>query len=147
MAAVYVIGDENGRIEAELTARLGSLEAFHLSPALPEDSVILLIAPGFSGFPSVSGISAAVCCGKCTELESPVPFLRCGMSETDAFSFSSIGERIALAEISREIITLTGSVIEKQELLLPLPEHIEPLAALGIFASLLLLGYPPELLL
>ena len=44
----------------------------------------------------------------------------------------------------RELVTVEGRVVERQELPLRLPDHMSPLPVLAAAGALLLLGVPPE---
>ena len=46
--------------------------------------------------------------------------------------------------LQRELVTLEGTVVEQQELVLPFPLEESPLPFLAVAGTLLLLGVPPE---
>lgn len=67
-----------------------------------------------------------------------------GTSPRDTITFSSMeGDRIALA-LQRELVTLEGTVVDRQELVLRFPPERSHLALLAAAGALLLLGVPPE---
>ena len=67
-----------------------------------------------------------------------------GTSPRDTLTFSSLeGDRICLA-LQRELVTLQGTVVEQQEMVLPFPPEASPLPFLATAGTLLLLGMPPE---
>lgn len=67
-----------------------------------------------------------------------------GTSPRDSITFSSLeGGRLCLA-LQRELVTLSGGVVEQQELVLPCPVWDSPLPALAAAGVLLLAGVPPE---
>lgn len=67
-----------------------------------------------------------------------------GTSPRDTLTFSSLeGSQICLA-LQRELVTLEGTVLEQQELVLPFPAEESPLPFLAAAGALLLLGVPPE---
>lgn len=67
-----------------------------------------------------------------------------GTSPKDTLTFSSLeGRQICLA-LQRELVTLEGTVVEQQELVLPFPPEESPLPFLAVAGTLLLLGVPPE---
>ena len=67
-----------------------------------------------------------------------------GTSPRDTLTFSSLeGDRICLA-LQRELVTLQGTVVEQQEMVLPFPPEVSPLPFLATAGTLLLLGMPPE---
>lgn len=67
-----------------------------------------------------------------------------GTSPKDTLTFSSLeGERICLA-LQRELVTVEGSVVDRQELVLPFPPEMAPLSYLAAVGVLLLSGVPVE---
>ena len=67
-----------------------------------------------------------------------------GTSPKDTLTISSLeGSQICLA-LQRELVTLAGDVVERQELVLPFPPGRSPLLFLAVKGTLLLLGVPPE---
>lgn len=67
-----------------------------------------------------------------------------GTSPKDTLTFSSLeGDKICLA-LQRELVTLGGTVVEQQELVLPFPPELSPLPFLAAAGTLLLLGTAPE---
>ena len=67
-----------------------------------------------------------------------------GTSHRDTLTFSSLeGAQIGLA-VQRELVTLAGDVVERQELPLPLPAGWPPVLLLAAAGVLLLAGIPPE---
>ena len=67
-----------------------------------------------------------------------------GTSPRDTLTFSSLeGDRICLA-LQRELVTLQGTVVEQQAMVLPFPPEVSPLPFLATAGTLLLLGMPPE---
>lgn len=69
-----------------------------------------------------------------------------GTSHRDTLTFSSLeGNHIGLA-IQRELVTLEGCVVERQELPLPLPSGWDPQLLLAAAGVLLLAGLSPEAL-
>ena len=69
-----------------------------------------------------------------------------GTSPKDTLTFSSLeGDQICLA-LQRELVTLAGDIVERQELVLPFPVGQDPLLFLSVAGTLLLLGVPAEAL-
>lgn len=67
-----------------------------------------------------------------------------GASPRDTITFSSLeGNRLCLA-LQRELVTLSGGVVEQQELVVPCPPGSFPLSTLAAAGVLLLAGIPPE---
>ena len=65
-----------------------------------------------------------------------------GTSPKDTITLSSLeGGQICLA-LQRELVTLTGQVLEQQELVLPYPRGSTPEIVLATAGTLLLLGLP-----
>ena len=46
--------------------------------------------------------------------------------------------------LQRELVTLAGTVLDQQELVLPFPAGLSPMPYLAAMGVLLLLGVPPE---
>lgn len=67
-----------------------------------------------------------------------------GVAARDSLTLSSMGERKVALALQRELVTLAGTSLERQELLLPRNGHTSPLHFLACAGTLLLLGVPPE---
>ncbi len=69
-----------------------------------------------------------------------------GLSARDSLTVSSVnGEQILIC-VQREFTTLSGSVLEPQEIKLELPASLTPSCLLSAVTALLLLDFPPELI-
>ena len=69
-----------------------------------------------------------------------------GASPRDSLTISSReGDRL-WAALQRELVTVGGQVVERQEFPLTLPPGTKELSALAAAGALLLLGVPPEAL-
>jgi len=67
-----------------------------------------------------------------------------GTSPRDTLTFSSLeGDRLCVA-LQRELVTLEGAVVERQELVLPYPPESSPLHFLAVTGALLLLDALPD---
>ena len=64
-----------------------------------------------------------------------------GPSPRDTLTFSSLNSRGMVLSLQREVVTLTGSRLDRQEL--PLPCRGDPLTALAWAGTLLLAGVAP----
>ena len=69
-----------------------------------------------------------------------------GLSGKDTITFSSLEPGFALLALQRELVTLAGAVVEQQEIPLPFPRPLSSLEVMVLYASLLVLGIPPETL-
>ncbi len=67
-----------------------------------------------------------------------------GVSPRDSLTISSHEGEILWAALQRELVTVDGRVVERQEFPLALESGTEPLPALAAAGALLLLGVPPE---
>ena len=67
-----------------------------------------------------------------------------GFSSRDTLTLSSLNETRLEAALQRELVTLTGSRIERQEFLLTRAPGTTPLETLAYLGTALLLGVPPE---
>lgn len=110
---------------------------------------LLCVSPGSSGWAG----AGAVHCRTVLLPGTAGPLaraLRCaqtvsyGTSPRDSLTFSSLeGGHISLA-LQRELVTLDGTVLEQQELILPFPQGGAPLPVLAAAGTLLLMGVPPQ---
>ncbi|NCB63777.1 MAG: hypothetical protein EOM52_09225 [Clostridia bacterium] len=67
-----------------------------------------------------------------------------GTSPKDSLTLSSLeGPQICVA-VQRELVTVGGAVVERQELVMPFPQGLSPRPWLAAVGTLLLLGVPPE---
>ncbi|MCI9158545.1 MAG: hypothetical protein HFF55_06045 [Lawsonibacter sp.] len=67
-----------------------------------------------------------------------------GVSPRDSLTISSREGDTLWAALQRELVTVEGQVVERQEFPLPLPPGAGELTALAAAGALLLLGVPPE---
>ena len=67
-----------------------------------------------------------------------------GVSPRDSLTISSREENILWAALQRELVTVDGQVVERQEFPLTLRSGEEELSTLAAAGALLLLGVPPE---
>jgi len=100
------------------------------SGSVPQGRCGILLLPGTS-----ADMTARMHCSRAVSY---------GMSKRDSVTFSSFdGDRLLLA-LQRELPTLTGRVLERQEIPLHCPRNQNADEALASAAALLLLGVPPE---
>ena len=66
-----------------------------------------------------------------------------GPSPRDSLTISSREENRMWASLQREVVTLEGHVVERQEFPIPLARRGEEMSALAAAGALLLLGVPP----
>lgn len=67
-----------------------------------------------------------------------------GTSPRNTLTFSSLeGDKICLA-LQRELVSLAGHVVERQEFVVPFPPEEDPMTFLAAAGVLLLLGAKPE---
>ncbi|MGI5962951.1 MAG: hypothetical protein ACOX7N_04440 [Lawsonibacter sp.] len=69
-----------------------------------------------------------------------------GASPRDSLTISSREGGRVWAALQRELVTVDGRVVERQEFPLLVPQKENTLSALAVAGALLLLGMPPELL-
>jgi len=67
-----------------------------------------------------------------------------GPSPRDSLTISSCERGRLWAALQRELVTVDGQVVERQEFPIPMPHKGEELSALAAAGALLLLGVPPE---
>lgn len=112
---------------------------------------LLVVAPGATAWAGAGAISSRTVllpgsAGPLARALRSSQAVSYGPSPKDTLTLSSLeGERICLA-LQREIVTLEGAVLERQELVLPFSPGGEPLPFLAVVGALLLLGVAPETL-
>ena len=99
------------------------------SPWLPTGCRTVLLPGGAGGL--LSGLD-------------PAAAVSYGTGPRDTLTLSSREGRQLWCAIQRELVTVEGRVVERQELPLRLPDHMSPLSVLAAAGALLLLGVPPE---
>lgn len=67
-----------------------------------------------------------------------------GLSARDSLTISSREDSRLWAALQRELVTVDGRVVERQEFPLELKQGEHPMSALAVAGALLLLGVPPE---
>ena len=67
-----------------------------------------------------------------------------GPSPKDSLTISSREETQMWATLQREVVTLEGRVVERQDFPIPLARRGEEMSALATAGALLLLGIPPQ---
>ena len=70
--------------------------------------------------------------------------VRCGLSAGDELTLSSIGRDNALLSLQKDITTLSGTLLEPQEIPVELARPAEPEAVLAAAGAMLLLGADPD---
>ena len=70
--------------------------------------------------------------------------VRCGLSVGDELTLSSIGRENALLSLQSDIMTLSGTLLEPQEISVELSRPAEPEAVLAAAGAMLLLGADPN---
>ena len=67
-----------------------------------------------------------------------------GLSGKDSITVSSLESDFAVLALQRELVTLDGAVIERQEIPLHLPAGDDSQALRAVYGGLLALGVPPK---
>jgi hypothetical protein len=112
---------------------------------------LLIISPSASGW---AGAGILDCCTvllpgragslvRAMQVESAVSY---GAGAKDTITLSSLeGNQICIA-VQRELVTVAGGLVERQEMVIPFPEGESPEQFLAITGALLLLGrrFPQE---
>lgn len=147
MAYFQVIEDGEG-IEARILRGLSARPAVGSQRNSPAHPALLVVSPraAAEGTPLPQSCRTVLLPGETRET-SPVraaSAVSYGPSPRDSLTVSSReGERMWIA-LQREVVTVDGAVVERQELPLTLSPGEEPLTALAAAGALLLLGVPPE---
>jgi len=109
---------------------------------------LMLIAPSASGWAGAGSISCrtallpgtALPLTRILQADSAVSY---GTSSRDTLTVSSLEQNQISVALQREILTLSGQMLEQQEFVLSVPEHTDPLSFLALTgARLLLTGRP-----
>ncbi len=109
---------------------------------------LLLIAPGASGWAGAGAIAcrtalipgSALPLTRILQAESAVSY---GTSPKDTLTISSVEGRQICVALQRDVLTLAGTTLERQEFVLPFPAGEEPNLFLALTgARLLLTGKP-----
>ncbi len=110
---------------------------------------LLVVSPGAAGW---AGAGAVDCrsvllpgrAGPLSQLLRGEYAVSYGTSPKDTLTLSSLeGDQLCLS-LQRELVTLEGAVVDRQELVLALPPQVSPLPVLAAAGALLMLGVPPE---
>jgi len=67
-----------------------------------------------------------------------------GLSSKDSITVSSLTPDSALLALQRELVTLSGQVIEQQEIPISIPPSTSASGVMAFYGALLLLGVPPK---
>lgn len=109
---------------------------------------LLVVSPGATGWAGAGAVDcrtvllpgAAAVLARTLRTGQAVSY---GTSPRDTLTFSSLeGDRLCMA-LQRELVTLEGTVVEQQELVLPYPPESSPLHFLAVMGTLLLLDALP----
>lgn len=139
-------------VEAELkrAGRPACLRpACHPAELAGEFLDLLAVSPeavGWAGAPVVSCRAvllpgAAGARSRPPKAESAVSY---GTSPRDTLTLSSTEEERLCVEVQRELVTVSGAVVERQELVLPCQEGMPPTLLLAAAGTLLLLDLAPD---
>lgn len=145
-------GELSGLVEAALD-RAGQTVRLHPArhPAELAGGLLdlLAVAPeavGWAGAPAVAcrtvllpGAAGVRFCPP--RAESAVSY---GTSPRDTITLSSAEAGRLCVEVQRELVTVSGAVVERQELVLPRPEELPPGLLLAAAGALLLLDLTPD---
>lgn len=94
---------------------------------------------------STAGISCRALLTSAEALRVPSQWvIDYGLSVRDSLTVSSVEPDLAVLALQRELVTLDGTVIEQQELPLPIPPETGAEGVMALYGSLLVLGLAPE---
>lgn len=109
---------------------------------------LLVVSPGATGWAGAGAVDCrtvllpggAALLARTLRTRQAVSY---GTSPRDTLTFSSLeGDQLCMA-LQRELVTLEGTVVEQQELVLPYPPKSSPLPFLAVMGTLLLLDALP----
>ena len=148
MACFQVIEEQEG-IEADILRRLSRHGRSLGELTVPRHPALLVVSPKAAA--RSAGLS-----GNCRTalLPGDTPLPRWGLQAASAVSYgagpkntltlsSREGQKLWMA-LQRELVTIQGQVVERQEFPWTLAYGASPQAALAVAGALLLLGVPPE---
>lgn len=104
---------------------------------------LLIVSPGATGWAGASALSCrtALLPGGLSALRRAMPACRCityGTSPHSTVTLSSLSEGRAAVAIQQEFLTLNGTPVERQELVLPCPHTCPQLLLVQVGTALLL---------
>ncbi len=67
-----------------------------------------------------------------------------GMNEKSSLTMSSVSDEEMVVSLQRELPTLDGEILERQELKMPRPAGMRVESILAVVGTLLITGIPPE---
>ncbi len=125
------------------------LPARHPAELASKPLELLVISPGAIGWAGAGILSCRMVLlpgsagplARSFQAESAVSY---GTSPKDTITVSSIEDDQLCVAIQRELVTVKGGVVDRQELVLTLPREWSPLPYLASVGALLLLGVPAE---
>ena len=147
MGWFQVFEDHEG-IEADLLRRLAVLGGRLEARSAGQRPALLVVSPRAA----LRGPIVAACRTALLPGDPPLPELELqaasavsyGAGPRNTLTISSrTGDRLWMA-LQRELVTVQGQVVERQEFPLAVPPGIQALSALAVAGALLLLGVPPE---
>ena len=77
----------------------------------------------------------------CVEADCAVSY---GLSGRDSITISSLQENRMVLSLQRELVTVSGVILDRQELLLPYLTALSVVETLAVYGALLLLGVAPS---
>lgn len=147
MGCFQVFEDHEG-IEADILRRLAGLGGRPEARSASQRPALLVVSPRAA----LRGPIAAACRTALLPGDPPLPEMALqaasavsyGAGPRNTLTISSrAGDRIWMA-LQRELVTVQGQVVERQEFPWRLSPGFPPQAALAVAGALLLLGIPPE---
>ncbi len=125
------------------------LSARHPAELAARPLELLVVSPGAIGWAGAEAVSCRMVLlpgsagplARAFEAKSAVSY---GTSPRDTITISSVEEERLCLAIQRELVTVGGGVVERQELVLPFSPELPPLPYLAAVGTLLLLGVPAE---
>lgn len=153
------IWGKDERVYRLVTGKLAELEldggeiipARHPAELAPRPLELLVVSPGAIGWAGAEAVNCRMVLlpgsagplVRAFEAKSAVSY---GTSPKDTITISSVEEEKLCLAIQRELVTVNGGVVERQELVLPFHPELPPLPYLAAVGTLLLLGVPAEVL-
>lgn len=125
------------------------IPAQHPAELAPRPLELLVVSPGAVGWAGAEAVNCRMVLlpgsagplARAFEAKSAVSY---GTSPRDTITISSLEEERLCLAIQRELVTVGGGVVERQELVLPFSPELPPLPYLAAVGTLLLLGVPAE---
>ena len=139
----FAVLEQGESLARRLVARFGPAVDARQHPHL------LIIAPGTRSAPEPGGLHCRTVllpgdCGGLLDRIYAQSAVSYGLSGRDTITLSSRDEQRIWVALQRELVRLDGTVLERQEICVPIREGLDERQTLALAGAVLLLGGQPE---